>query len=48
MCCPFSPGSTEEAVFWRGSGKKKKKSAPLFQGHDIHIHNNLMKINFKI
>ena len=33
-------------MFQRGTGKKS--FSPLFQANDIHVHNNLMKINFNI
>lgn len=33
-------------MFWRGTGKKS--FSPLFQANAIHVHNNLMKINFNI
>lgn len=43
MCCPIS--DTGKEVFLE---MNKQSFARLFQAHDIHMHNNLRKINFKI
>lgn len=37
--------NTGEAVFLE---MKRQSFASLFQAHDIHMHNSLRKINFKI